>query len=68
MDFSKQIEIVVMETCFKEEEHRNTYKSRERSAQVAYILCGRCILKELSGCKVVPGNSVANNKECWLVR
>ena len=42
----------------KKAEHRITYKSGRRNTQVDYILCRRD-LKEVGDCKVVVGDSVA---------
>ena len=43
----------------KKAEHRITYKSGRRNTQVDYILCRRRDLKEVEDCKVVVGESVA---------
>ncbi|KAK3566707.1 hypothetical protein QTP86_004257 [Hemibagrus guttatus] len=59
VDFAKRMDMAVVNTYFqKREEHRVTYKSGGRSAQVDYILCRRGNLKEISDCKVVVGESV----------
>ena len=42
---------------------RVTYKSEVRETQVDYILCRRCNLKEIGGCKVVTGVSVARQHQ-----
>ncbi|XP_065658458.1 uncharacterized protein LOC136082970 [Hydra vulgaris] len=58
--FAKRIKMAVVNTYFKKKEkHRVTHKSDGRGTQVDYILCRRRNLKEVSDCKVVPGESVA---------
>ncbi|XP_065646357.1 uncharacterized protein LOC136076811 [Hydra vulgaris] len=58
--FAKRIKMAVINTYFKKkEEHRVRYKSGGRGTQVDYILYRRRNLKEVSDCKVVPGESVA---------
>lgn len=60
VDFAKRMEMAVVNTYFqKREEHLITYKSGGRSTQIDYILCRRGNLREISDCKVVPGESVA---------
>ncbi|XP_065672208.1 uncharacterized protein LOC136090032 [Hydra vulgaris] len=60
VDFAKRIKMAVVNTCFKKkEEHRVTYKSGGRGTQVDYIFCRRRNLKEVSDCKMVPGESEA---------
>ncbi|XP_065646141.1 NACHT, LRR and PYD domains-containing protein 6-like isoform X3 [Hydra vulgaris] len=58
--FAKRIKMAVINTYFKKkEEHSVTYKSGGRGTQVDNILYRRRNLKEVSDCKVVPGESVA---------
>lgn len=60
------MEIEVVYTFFKKkEEHRVTYKSGGRCTQVDYVLCRRCILKEIRDCKVVAGDGV--DRQHWMV-
>uniref|UniRef100_A0A8C4R3Y4 Endonuclease/exonuclease/phosphatase domain-containing protein n=1 Tax=Eptatretus burgeri TaxID=7764 RepID=A0A8C4R3Y4_EPTBU len=59
VDFAKRMEMAVINTYFKKEEHRVTYKSGGKCTQVDYILSRRCNLKEMRDCKVVAGESVA---------
>ena len=57
--------MAVLNTYFrKKEEQRVTYKGGERCAQVDYVLCRRCNLKEISDCKVVVSESVAKH---WMM-
>ncbi|KAG7488682.1 hypothetical protein MATL_G00037740 [Megalops atlanticus] len=66
VDFEKRMEMAVVNIYFKKrEEHRVTYKSGGRCAQVDYILCRRCNLKEIGDCKVVTGENAA--KQHWMV-
>ena len=50
---------VVNTYYMKKAEHRITYMSGRRNTQVDYILCRRRDLKEVGDCKVVVGESVA---------
>ncbi|XP_061647396.1 uncharacterized protein LOC133486382 [Phyllopteryx taeniolatus] len=62
VDFAKRMQMAVVNTFFSPQRGRNiglTYKTRDRSTQVDYILCRRCYLKEVTDCKVVVGESVA---------
>ena len=60
VDFAKSGDITVVNTYdMKKAEHRITYKSGRRNTQVNYILCRRRDLKEVGDCKVVVGESVA---------
>ncbi|XP_065645283.1 uncharacterized protein LOC136075774 [Hydra vulgaris] len=69
VDFAKRIKMAVVNTYFKKkEEHRVTYKSGGRGTQVNYILCRRRNLKEVSDCKVVPGESVAKQQRMVICR
>ncbi|KAK3522406.1 hypothetical protein QTP86_009978 [Hemibagrus guttatus] len=69
VDFAKRMDMAVVNTYFqKREEHRVTYKSGGRRAQVDYILCRRGNLKEISDCKVVVGESVARQHRMVLCR
>ncbi|XP_069989445.1 craniofacial development protein 2-like [Penaeus vannamei] len=51
VDFAKRIELAIVTTYFKKEEHRITYRSRGRSSQIEYIFCRRRSLKEFSNCR-----------------
>ncbi|XP_065667643.1 uncharacterized protein LOC136087941 [Hydra vulgaris] len=69
VDFAIKIKMAVVNTYFKKkEEHRVTYKSGGRGTQVDYILCRRRNLKEISDCKVVPGESVAKQHRMVICR
>ncbi|KAK3529744.1 hypothetical protein QTP86_003009 [Hemibagrus guttatus] len=69
VDFAKRMDMGVVNTYFqKREEHRVTYKSGGRRTQVDYILCRRGNLKEISGCKVVVGESVARQHRMVVCR
>ncbi|KAK3539055.1 hypothetical protein QTP86_023495, partial [Hemibagrus guttatus] len=69
VDFAKRMDMAVVNTYFqKREEHRVTYKSGGRRTQVDYILCRRGNLKEISGCKVVVGESVARQHRMVVCR
>ncbi|KAF7692744.1 hypothetical protein HF521_010354, partial [Silurus meridionalis] len=47
VDFAKRMEMAVVNTYFKKDEHRVTYKSGGRCTQVDYVLCRRGNLKEI---------------------
>ena len=56
LDWTKSIEMAVVITYYKKgKEHMLTYKSKGRSADVKYILCRRCNLKEIRDCRLVTG-------------
>ena len=60
VDFAKSGDMAVVNTYYmKKAEHRITYKSGRRNTQVDYILCRRRDLKEVGDCKVIVGESVA---------
>lgn len=52
IDFTKKKRKMVIVNVFFEtrQEHWVTYKSGGRSAQIDYILCRRCHLKEITNC------------------
>lgn len=53
-------DLVVANTYFrKREEHLITYKSGRVSTQIDYILVRRAALREVTNCKVIPGDGVA---------
>ena len=69
VDFGKRMQMAMFNTYFrKKEEQRVTYKSGERCAQVDYVLCRRCNLKEISDCKVVMGENVAKQHQMVVCR
>ena len=69
VDFAKRMQMAVLNTYFrKKEEQRVTYKSGERCAQVDYVSCRRCNLKEISDCKVVVGESVTKQHRMVVCR
>ena len=69
VEFAKRMEMTVVNMYFKKkEEHRVTYKSGGKCAQVDYILSRRCNLKEISDCKVVAGESVARQHRLVVCR
>ncbi|KAK3525230.1 hypothetical protein QTP86_024951 [Hemibagrus guttatus] len=68
VDFAKRMDMAMVNTYQKREEHRVTYKSGGRRTQVDYILCRRGNLKEISDCKVVVGESVARQYRMVVCR
>ncbi|KAI5091175.1 hypothetical protein C0J45_18381 [Silurus meridionalis] len=62
VDFAKRMEMAVVNTYFKKEDHRVMYKSGGRCTQVDYVLCRRCNLNEIGDCKVLAGDSVARQR------
>ncbi|KAI5625660.1 hypothetical protein C0J50_14874 [Silurus asotus] len=65
VDFAKKMEMAVVNTYFKKNDHRVSYKSGGRCTQVDYVLCSRCNLKEIGDCKVLAGDSVVRHH--WMV-
>lgn len=51
----KRMEMDMVIYFKKKGEDRVTFNSEGRCIQVDYILCRRCNLKEVGGCKVVSG-------------
>ena len=69
VDFAKRMQMAVLNTYFrKKEEQPVTYKSGESCAQVDYVLCRRCNLKEICDCKVVVSESVAKQHRMVVCR
>ncbi|KAF7708370.1 hypothetical protein HF521_017427 [Silurus meridionalis] len=68
VDFAKRMEMAVVNTNFKKEDHRVSYKSEARCTQVDYVLCRRCNLKEIGDCKVLAGDSVARQHQVVVCR
>ena len=60
VDFAKRMDLAIVNTYFKKKhEHRVTYKSGGKSAQVDYVMCRRRNLKEMCDCKVIVNECVA---------
>ncbi|KAI5624613.1 hypothetical protein C0J50_15839 [Silurus asotus] len=69
VDFSKMMEMAVVNIYFKKkEDHRATYNSGGRCPQVDYVLCWRCNLKKTGDCKVLSGDSVAIQHQMVVCR
>ncbi|KAI5610013.1 hypothetical protein C0J50_5366 [Silurus asotus] len=68
VDLDKRMEMAVVNTFKKKEDHRVTYKSGGRCTQVDYELCRRCNLKEIGDCKVLAGDSVARQHRMVVCR
>ncbi|KAF7688155.1 hypothetical protein C0J45_21398 [Silurus meridionalis] len=66
--FDKRMEMAVVNTYFKKDDHRVTYKSGGRCTQVDYVLCRRCNLKEIRDRKVLAGDSVARQHRMVVCR
>lgn len=66
IDFSKRIEMDVVNTYFKKEEHRITHRSGGRTTQVKYILC-RCNVKEFSDRRAKVHGSIAKHHRLFFV-
>ena len=58
-DFGKRMNLAIVNTYFKKDEHRVTYKSGGKSTQVDYVMCRRRNLKEICDCKVILNECVA---------
>ena len=65
VDFGKRMDLAIVNTYFKKDEHRVTYKSRGKSTQVDYVICRRN-LKEMCDCKVILNECVAK-QHCMVV-
>ena len=59
MDFGKRMDLVIVNTYFKKDEHRVKYKSGGKSTQVDYMMCRRRNLKEMCDYKVILNKCVA---------
>ena len=60
VDFGKRIDLAIVNTNFKKDEHRMMYKSGGKSTQVDYVMC-RKSLKEMCDCKVILNECVAKH-------
>ena len=58
VDFAKRMDLVIVNTYFKKNEHRVMYKSGRKSTQVDYVMCRRMNLKEMCDCKVIVNECV----------
>ena len=59
VDFGKRMDLAIVNTYFKKNEHRMMYKSGGKSTQVDYVMCRRKNLKEMCDCKVILNECVA---------
>ena len=60
VDFGKRMDLAIVNAYFKKkDEHRVTYKSGGKRAQVDYVMCRRRNLKEMCDCKVIVNECVA---------
>ena len=59
VDFGKRMDLAIVNTYFKKDEHRVTYKSGGKSTQVDYVMCRRRNLKEMCDSKVTVNECVA---------
>ena len=53
VDFGKRMDLAIVNTYFKKDEHRVTYKSGGKSTQVDYVMSRRRNLKEMCDSKVI---------------
>ena len=51
VNFGKRMDVAIVNTYFKKDEHRVTYKSSRKSTQVDYVMCRKKNLKEMCDCK-----------------
>ncbi|KAI5098264.1 hypothetical protein C0J45_11991 [Silurus meridionalis] len=68
VDFAKRMEMAVVNTYIKKDDHRVTYTSGGSCTQVDYVLCRRCNLKEIEDYKVLAGDSVARQHRMVVCR
>ena len=67
LDFASTYELAIVNTYFrKREDHYITYKSGENNSQIHYFLWKRRDLKQLTDCKVIPGESVTAQNRLML--
>ena len=63
VDFGKRMDLAIVNTYFKKNEHRVMYKSGGKSTQVDYVMCRRKNLKEMCDCKVILNECVAKQHQ-----
>ena len=66
VDFAKRMDLVIVNTYFKKDEHSVIYKSGRKRIQVDYVMCKRRNLKEMHNCKVIVNECVAK-QHCMVV-
>ena len=59
VDFAKRINLPIVNTYFKRDEHRVTYKSAGKSNPVDYVMCRKKNLKEMCDCKLKVNECVS---------
>ena len=59
VEFAQRMEMAIVNTFEKRKEHKITYKSGGREAQIDYLLCRRN-LKAVMDYKIFPGESVTS--------
>ena len=68
VDFAKRMDLAVINTYFKKDEHRVMYKSGEKSTQVDYVMYKRRKLKEMCDCKVMVNECVPKQHRIVLCK
>ena len=66
VDFAKRMDLAIVNTYFKKDKHRVTYKSGRKSTQVDYVMCKRRNLKEMCDCKAIMNECIAK-QHCMVV-
>ena len=59
VDFGKRMNLAIVNTYFKKDKYRVTYKSGGKSTQVDNVMCRRRNLKEMYDCKIIINECVA---------
>ena len=62
------MDLAIVNTYFKKDEHRVTYKSGGKSTQVDYVMCRRRNLKEMCDCKVIINECVAKQHRMMVCK
>ena len=69
MDFAKIMDLAIVNTYFKKkDEHRVTYKSDGKSAQVDHVMCRRRDLKKMCDCKVMMMSASQSSTVWWYAK
>ena len=64
--FAKRMNLAIVNTYFKKDEHRVTYKSGRKNTQVDYVMCRRRDQKKMCNCKVIV-NECVTKQHCMVV-
>ena len=68
VDFGKRMDLAIVNTYFKKDEHRVTYKSGGKTTQVDYVMCRRRDLKEMRDCTIIVNDCVAKQHRIMVCK